>query len=156
MLDWNQHFGVGTPVASSALIQSPSQWSLKQFAPNISSDKDFLATCKFKWSFNIKPDLVIHMSNDHAVGIEAKYASREGSYPAKGDEKAIFAARGLHHVGQTELQEYMFRHLLGVEAIYLYVVQDPAAISRTHKTLVWSTSLLHLTSQIFRHSSASG
>lgn len=138
VLEWNQHFGVGTPFPSSTVVQSPSRWSMEKFQGNIAKKEDFLATCKFKWSFNIKPDLVIHTSNDHAVVIEAKYASGEGSYPAKSSEKAIFADRELHTVGQTELQEYMFRHLLGVEAVYLYVVQNPTVKSETHHTVLWS------------------
>jgi hypothetical protein len=138
VLEWNQHFGVSTPFPSSKVIQSPSQWSMDKYNENIASKEDFLATCKFKWSFNIKPDLVIHTSNEHAVVIETKYASREGSYPAKPSEKAIFANRGLHTVGQTELQEYMFRHLLGVEGVYLYVVQNPVVKSETHHTVLWS------------------
>jgi hypothetical protein len=40
-------------------------------------------------------------------------------------------------VGQTQLQEYLFRHLLGVEAVYLYVVKNPLAKSPTHRTVLW-------------------
>jgi len=32
----------------------------------------------------------------------------------------------------------MFRHLLGVDAIYLYVVKDAHATSATHRTVVWA------------------
>lgn len=137
--EWNVHFGVSTPVPSAKVVQSPSSWSMKKFNSHITDHGDFLATCKFKWSFNIKPDLVIHTTNDHAAVIEAKYASGEGRYPAEGDEKAIFTARGLDSVGQTELQEYMFRHLLGIEAIYLYVVKKPKAKASlpNHKVLLW-------------------
>ncbi len=82
VLEWNGHFGVSTPVASSTTVQSPSRWSMQKFHLNIESNNDFVATCKFKWSFNIKPDLVIHTDNDHAVVIEAKYTAAEGKYPA--------------------------------------------------------------------------
>ena len=46
VLDWNLHFGVGTPVASSTVIQSPSRWSMQKYTANIADDGDFLATCK--------------------------------------------------------------------------------------------------------------
>ena len=129
-LEWNQHFGVNSP----DFIQSPATWQLRKFHLNIESTEDLLATCKFKWSFKIKPDVVIHTSNDHAIVIEAKYKSREGRYPADKNEIAIFRARRLDIVRQTALQKYLFEELLGVQGTYIYVVQDPKARSGTHDT----------------------
>lgn len=123
---WNEHFGA-TPNVSEKYIQSPGRWSLAKYDQNIRSDDDFLATCKFKWSFNIKPDLVIQTDKGHAVVIEAKYESGESSYPASESGKEIFKRRGLPLVGQTELQRYMFRHLLGIEAVHLFVVKNAHA-----------------------------
>jgi hypothetical protein len=112
---WNAHFG-GT---STKYWQSPSRWSVRAFHSSIADNDDFLATCRFSWSFNIKPDLVVHSTTHHAVVIEAKVESAEGSYPAMAAEKRIFDERGLRRVGQTELQEHLMRELLGIEARHL-------------------------------------
>ncbi|MDD7968523.1 hypothetical protein [Actinomycetospora lemnae] len=117
---WNAHFG-GT---STKYWQSPSRWSVRSFHPHITDDDEFLATCRFSWSFNIKPDLVVHSTADHAVVIEAKVESGEGSYPATAPEKAIFDERGLRRVGQVELQQHLMRELLGIEARHLFLTPD--------------------------------
>jgi hypothetical protein len=119
--EWNEHFGA-SPVPSTMYIQSPARWSLRKFDAHIASNDDFRRTCRFKWSFNIKPDLVIHTDNDHAVCIEAKYASGEGQYPGNEAEKAIFKRRKLGHVNQTDLQHEMLTRLLGVECMFVFLV----------------------------------
>lgn len=139
--EWNAHFGAA---ASSRAILSPARWALTRYDANIESNDDFLRTCRFKWSFNIKPDIVIHTTNSHAVCIEAKLESPEGSYPASNAEKAIFKGRGVPCVGQTELQEEMFRRLLGVDATFVYLVQNAKAASRSHRTLTWSQAFAEL------------
>ena len=48
---------------------------------NIKNNDEFEAVCKFKWAFNIKPDIVIHTSLESAVCIEAKLESDESTYP---------------------------------------------------------------------------
>ena len=114
---WNAHFG-GTSVR---YWQSPSMWSVRAFDSNIADDDEFLATCRFSWSFNIKPDLVVHTSRDHALVIEAKVESGESSYPATPAEKKIFNDRGLRRVGQVELQQHLMQELLGIEARHLFL-----------------------------------
>ena len=138
VMEWNRHFGVVTPATSDRVIQSPSRWSLTRFHETIIDNDAFLETCRFKWSFNIKPDLVIHPTNQHAVVIEAKFASGEGYYPTSPAERAIFKERGLQRVGQTALQEYMFKRLLGIDCLFLFVVNDSKARSETHRTVLWS------------------
>lgn len=115
--EWNEHFGVG----SIRDLESPSNWVVTRFHKTIEDDDDFLATCRFKWCFRAKPDLVIHTTRDHAVVIEAKVESGEGSYPANSAEKKLFDERGLRRVAQTELQEHMMRELLGIDARHVFL-----------------------------------
>ncbi|MCD2186614.1 hypothetical protein [Actinomycetospora soli] len=115
--EWNEHFGV----RSRTDIESPSNWVVKRFDETIESNADFIATCRFKWCFRAKPDLVIHTTHQHALVIEAKVESGEGSYPATAAEKSIFKRRGLRRVSQTELQEHMMRELLGIEARHVFL-----------------------------------
>ena len=95
--------------------------SSAHFHATIPDNDEFLATCRFKWSFNIKPDLVVHSTNDHAVVVESKIESREGNYPSNKAEKAMFRARDLGRVGQVELQQHLMRELLGIEARHLFL-----------------------------------
>lgn len=115
--EWNEHFGV----RSTRDVESPSNWVVTRFHESIENDDDFLATCRFKWCFRAKPDLVIHTTQDHAVVIEAKVESGEGSYPANSAEKKLFDERGLRRVAQTELQEHMMRDLLGIDARHVFL-----------------------------------
>ena len=115
--EWNEHFGV----RSIRDVESPSNWVVTRFHKTIEDDDDFLATCRFKWCFRAKPDLVIHTTRDHAVVIEAKVESGEGNYPANSAEKKLFDERGLRRVAQTELQEHMMRELLGIDARHVFL-----------------------------------
>ncbi len=94
---------------------------MSRFHHRVTDDADFLATCRFKWCFRVKPDLVIHTTRDHALVIEAKVESGEGSYPTNPTETAIFKQRGLARVSQTELQKHMMRELLGVDACHVFL-----------------------------------
>ncbi|QIK67293.1 hypothetical protein G7072_13875 [Nocardioides sp. HDW12B] len=142
--EWNEHFGVGTPVASTAHVQSPSRWSLAKFDANVADNDDFLATCQFKWAFNIKPDIVIHTDNDHAVVIEAKCTAGEGSYPSTTPEKDIFKRRGLPYVRQTDVQQYLFKEILGIEAVFRYVVKAGTASTPSYQTVLWKDAFAAL------------
>ena len=117
----NQIFGVSGE-ASSKYIQFPGKWAIVKYNQNFKDNKDFLKLCKFKWSFNIKPDIVIHLSKNHALCIEAKYVSGEGSYPSSNAEKTIFKERDLGYVGQMELQKYMMEELLGIKTEFMFLV----------------------------------
>ncbi len=131
----NITFGVGGE-PSSEFIQYPGKWAITKYTANFPDNNDFLNICKFKWSFNIKPDIVIHIDKDHAVCIEAKYESGEGFYPAAEAEKAIFRYRGLAYVGQMELQKYMMEDLLGIRTDFMFLVFKKE-ISITHKVISW-------------------
>lgn len=136
ILEFNTYFGA-VPQPSADFIQSPGNWSISRFRSTISDNTAFLNACKFKWSFNAKPDIVIHTSHDSAVCIEAKFESGEGSYPTKPDEIREFDKRGIVKVGQTELQKYIMEDLLGIRTQFIFLVQQPSAKSATHKTMVW-------------------
>ncbi len=95
----NIKFGVGGK-ASSDFIQYPGKQSIVKYNKHFPDNDDFLKICKFKWSFNIKPDIIIHLEKDRAICIEAKYESGEEWYPASDLEKEIFSkfARQLSNV----------------------------------------------------------
>jgi hypothetical protein len=131
----NRVFGA-TPKASRTTIQNPRTWSVGRFHKNFENNDDFLRICRFKWSFNIKPDIVIHLNRDSAVCIEAKHSSGEGHYPSSSQEKAIFRERGLSFVGQTDLQKYMMEDLLGIDSEFVLLVTK-ALDSRTHRVITW-------------------
>ncbi len=141
MIKWppkklNQHFGVSGE-ASSKYIQFPGKWAMVKYNQNFTDNTDFLNICKFKWSFNIKPDIVIHLNKDHAICIEAKYESSEGSYPASNVEKVIFRERELCYIRQMELQKYMMEELLGVKTYFIFLVFKKGK-SETYNVMSWS------------------
>jgi hypothetical protein len=131
----NQKFGVGGE-ASSEYLQYPGKWAIVKYNKNFPDNDDFRKICRFKWSFNIKPDIVIHLDKDHAICIEAKYESGEGSYPGSDMEKSIFKNRGIEYVGQMELQKYMMEELLGVKTDFMLLVFKKKK-SETHKVVSW-------------------
>jgi hypothetical protein len=133
--DFNSYFGAVQH--SGMYIQSPGNWSIGRYKANITDDTAFLKTCRFKWAFNAKPDIVIHTSHDKAICIECKFESGEGSYPSNNTEIAEFDRRGLQRVGQTDLQKYMMEDLLGVDTTYLFLVQKPNSHSSSHATILW-------------------
>ena len=129
---FNEYFGA-TPKASKTDIQSPGRWSMTGTADveGFSSNKkikeeDFEKVCKFKWAFNIKPDIVIHTSLDSAVCIETKLESGEGSYPQNKNEKKIFndVKRELNYIKQTEMQKYLMKKLLGIKTSFVLLVKE--------------------------------
>lgn len=132
----NQKFGVSGE-ASNEFVQYPGNWTLVKYNKNFADNDDFLNICRFKWSFNIKPDIVIHLDKNRAICIEAKYESGEGKYPADKNEKSIFSERGLDRVGQTELQTYMMNKLLGITTEFIFLVFKKAK-SETHRVLTWA------------------
>lgn len=133
----NQKFGVGGE-ASSEFLQYPGKWSIIKYNKNFKDNEDFMKICRFKWSFNIKPDIVIHLDKDNAICIEAKYESGEGFYPSSERDKVIFRERKLDHdyVGQRELQKYMMEELLGVKTEFIFLVFNKEK-SETHRVVSW-------------------
>ena len=97
-------------------IVYPGQWSVTTLSDRFGKDPDeFRDFCRFKWAFNIKPDIVILLPGSRPLCIEAKLESREGWYPTGRSECEIFDrlfGTGEGRVRQTELQEFMFAVLL--------------------------------------------
>jgi len=135
-IEINTIFGAGSK-PSSDFIQSPGKWSIVKFNQHFPDNDDFLKICIFKWSFNIKPDIVIHLDKDRSICIEAKYQSSEALYPATNKEKEIFRSRGIRYVGQMELQKYMMEELLGVKTDFMFLVFKKEK-SETHKVISWA------------------
>lgn len=138
----NQVFGVGGE-ASTKFIQYPGRWSLIKYHHNFADNDDFVRICRFKWSFNIKPDIVIHIDKNEAICIEAKHESGEGQYPISDREKSLFHERGLKPVGQMELQRYMMNELLGIAARFVFLVSRHQK-SDTHTVISWAEAFRSL------------
>ena len=114
-------------------IVYPGQWSVtqlnKQYGACCEQFRDF---CRFKWAFNIKPDIVVLLPGCRPLCIEAKLESREGVYPTNPREAQIFDERfgqGKGRVRQIDLQEFMFGVLLGEPCDILVIRRDEEATS---------------------------
>ncbi len=96
-------------------IVYPGQWSVRTLFERFGKNREeFRNFCRFKWSFNIKPDMVVLLIGSQPLCIEAKLESREGWYPSSAQECAIFDTffgQSEGRVGQIELQQFMFEHL---------------------------------------------
>ena len=134
-LDINNHFGVKGN-ASKGQVQYPGNWVMKKYDETIEKNDDFHKVCKFKWAFNIKPDIVIHLGKNRAICIETKYKSGEGRYPSQKDDKSIFIRRGLPYVRQMELQKFMMEELLGIETQFVFLVFKKPR-SNTQNVMTW-------------------
>jgi len=113
-------------------LQSPANWRLARFDQSLKDagfvdDADLIAVCKLKWSFRIKPDIVIQTDNNRALCVELKLESGEGSYPSDGAEKKLLEERfkkdysSNFPVRQRRLQEFLMTKLLGIESRFLLV-----------------------------------
>ncbi len=110
-------FFVGPSGASTVSdIVYPGRWSVKTLSERFGHNpEEFRNFCRFKWSFNIKPDMVVLLEGSQPLCIEAKLESKEGRYPSSAQERAIFDTVfgiGKCRVGQLALQQFMFEHIL--------------------------------------------
>lgn len=142
---WNAHFGADP--ASDKWIQFPGRWQVTKLNSTIDDDEEFLKTCKFKWAFNIKPDLVIHLNADRAIVIEAKYDSGESGYPPSGATRDIIIQRGGQPIGQTEVQEYLFRELLGIDAVHVHLSKKATKMSGKGHAMTWQQAFAPISDQ---------
>lgn len=110
-------------------IASPHHWSVAQLSRLCPEDPAaFLTLCKFQWSFNIKPDIVIIIPGSGPICIEAKLGSAEAVYPTKASELALFDTRfrkAARRVRQCDLQAFMFSLLPGGDAQQVLVAREP-------------------------------
>lgn len=97
-------------------IVYPGRWTIGALAERFGNQKDRLHDlCRFKWSFNIKPDVVILAPDAKAICVEAKLTSGEGFYPTSYRDCQVFDnifGKGQGKVRQVELQQWMFETLL--------------------------------------------
>jgi len=118
---FNEHFMAGAGTRITRDIASPALWPVKSLEERFRSQPEvFRDPCKLKWSFRIKPDLLIEIPELPPICVEAKLESAESRYPT-GDETKVFdrvfencePERRNRRVGQFELQQFMFKDLLG-------------------------------------------
>lgn len=133
---------------SHEYIQSPANWSLKRLADSVPDNDALVDACVLKWAFRVKPDIVIHTDNQHAVCLELKLESTEGTYPAAGSERKILEKRRLYGRGdfrfpmrQRRLQEILMKDLLGLESIFWFITTRDDLGDRT---LAWKELLNRL------------
>lgn len=119
----------------------PGQWPVKALRESFRDPEVFRELCRVKWSFNIKPDLVVLGAGSKPVCVEAKLESREGSYPTSNEECAIFDeifGVGQRRVKQVELQRFMFETMLGVECQPVVVGRSPIPGENAVPFLAWN------------------
>lgn len=120
-------------------IAYPGQWSVKALRERFNSPQEFRDVCKFKWAFNIKPDLVILLPNSKPLCIEAKLESREGWYPTNRTECELFDNLFGHEkgrVGQIELQQFMFANHVERPCLSVAIVNGRTAPLTNDKCVV--------------------
>jgi hypothetical protein len=149
IIEINRAFGVkGNP--SRYHIQYPGNWAISKFDQNF-DDKDFEKICLFKWAFNIKPDIVIHLEKSYAICIEAKVESSESSYPSASIEKVIFAKRGIKYplVRQCDLQKTMMSNLLGINTRCFVLAKRDNEKGGGPKIVTWKEAFADLDMSYF-------
>lgn len=127
-------------MASKTRIQYPGRWSVTKIDREFNDNDAFLKACKFKWAFNIKPDIVIHLNKNTAICIEAKLESGQGKYPSLESERKIFRKRIGQHVtlGQLEVQRYLMKDLLGLNTRFIYLgAKEPKDRDSNYLYLQW-------------------
>jgi hypothetical protein len=112
---WNEYF-MGT--AGRRIIRevaSPALWSVAGLEEQFGGEPDvFYDLCRVKWSFRIKPDLVVLLPRQRPICVEAKMESGEGTYPTGSECAIVDRVMGeRRRCGQFELQQFMFGTLLG-------------------------------------------
>lgn len=132
--DFNAFFIGPAGLKFTRNIASPGRWRVAALAERFGQDQEvFLGFCKFKWSFNIKPDIVIVVRGSKPLSIEAKLESGEGRYPDSTGERTIFNRLfGQHqgYVGQIELQQFMFSVMLDEPCDSLFLTRNPGTGAR--------------------------
>ena len=135
--EMNETFGVGGKV-SKDFIQYPGRWSISRFNDQFTDNQDFMKVCMFKWAFNIKPDIVIHLSKDRAVCIEAKNESGEGVYPESEIDRKVFKDRNIGSIGQLNVQKYMLEDLLGLKTDFFYLIPRKRTGTSPTPVITWA------------------
>lgn len=118
----------------TSAVAYPGHWSVKALRKFAGPDTSlFRMLCYFKWSFNIKPDLVILFPDARVICIEAKLESDASTYPATAEEKSLFDeafGSNKYRVGQLELQRFMFDKVLRMSCSFAVIGRKPAKFVR--------------------------
>ncbi len=127
--EFNQLFMGSRGGTSHRKIAYPGSWCVDILAQRFEgSPQVFREFCRFKWAFNIKPDIVVLVPGSGPLCIEAKLERGEGQYPASQGERVIFdrmfGPRG-GRVQQVELQRFMFEKLLAAPCHLLTIGRTP-------------------------------
>ena len=136
--DFNAYFGVVKP--SQHDIQMPSTWSLRHYCNRFRSEEELLKVSQFKWVFRIKPDIVVHTSQNTCVCIETKLTSEQGSYPQRKEEKRIWTERGLKSVSQSEMQRHLMEQILGFETHFVWLTKTGTAAPSGYTPTSWRSA----------------
>jgi hypothetical protein len=126
--DFNGFFAGSWGRRISKDFVSPGRWSVEALAEQFSDEPEvFRDFCRFKWSFNIKPDVVVLLPGSRALCVEAKLESGEGKYPSGRREAEIFdtvfgVRKGRVH--QVELQRFMFTTLLDMPCEFVFLGRE--------------------------------
>lgn len=121
-------------IASPALWNVGALYRLAGLDRGVTEERKgvFRDLCKFKWSFRIKPDLVIVFPGLEPICVEGKLESGEGRYPTKPSETKLFDYVFMgadQRVRQVELQDFMFRVLLGCGSRLLFIAQKEGRVT---------------------------
>jgi hypothetical protein len=126
-------------------IAYPGKWSVLILHEHIYdrfriTPEEFRDLCKFKWAFNIKPDMVLVIPDCKPICVEAKLESAEGRYPIKAEECSKFDRLfkdKKRRVRQIELQQFMFKYLLKSPCQSVVIGQAPADEDHGPVSLGW-------------------
>ena len=145
--EFNEYFMGKAGARITRDIASPALWSVAALCANFGTDPEvFRDLCKLKWSFRIKPDLVIDIPGFPPICVEAKLASGEGSYP-RGKEALIFDevfGKHLRRLGQFDLQKFMFATLLDRPCFPVVVQKLYPTTQIADPVLIWGEVLSDL------------
>ncbi|MCH8102350.1 MAG: hypothetical protein IIB28_04255 [Chloroflexi bacterium] len=123
-------------------IVYPGRWSVESLYERFGDKPQvFRNFCRFKWAFNIKPDMVVLVPTAKPISIEAKLESREGWYPMAARERGIFDelyGKGNGRVRQIELQQFMFDHHLGSPCQSVVIGRSPFHINVPVVFVTWN------------------
>lgn len=138
--EFNAFFGA-SPKASAKQIQYPGRWSVAKLDEAVLDNEEFRRTCVYKWSFNVKPDLVVHGSAGDLLCIEAKWEGGGSSYPSAAEERQAFVRRQLKTATQFEVQQHLVGELLGFRGDFRYLVRQATTQTTGFDTVTWKEAL---------------
>jgi hypothetical protein len=158
---FNAYFGIGSP--SEEEVQYPGRWSLlgsrqrgflyrfpegawQELTPAQRAAHPFFQLCCFKWAFGVRPELLLQVTPERAMVLEARRPAEEATYPASNEELHTIAQRLLADRNRTDevprqrrlaAQRFMLERLLGMEAAFYYLTAQPEAVPEGAYNVTW-------------------